>query len=239
MQWRSMNLNETIEDELRIFVKNVAIIFSIFFMFAMTWDGQRIDASIAGGPIPEESIRLRILANSDSVSDQLLKREIRDAIVGEMNRWVVELDNPQSLDQARATISNHMDDLNRLVGKELYDRGIRYSYNVELSVVPFPTKMYGDTVYPAGEYEALRVTLGQGRGQNWWCVLFPPLCFIDSGSGDARVQNADDSVRLSDGSVVDNLNVKQVSAVVDPEPEVRFFLWDLLHSIMDWVKGLF
>src|SRR5699024_4725956 len=151
-----------------------AIIFSMLFMLAMSWDGQRTDASVAEGPIPEESIRLRILANSDSVNDQLVKREIRDAIVAEMNGWVEELDNPQNLDQARETIRNHMTELNHLVGRELSDRGINYSYHVELSIVPFPTKLYGGTVYPAGEYEALRVTLGAGKGQNWWCVLFPP-----------------------------------------------------------------
>ncbi|AOZ94721.1 stage II sporulation protein R [Paenibacillus crassostreae] len=224
---------------LRLLFKNTAIIFSMLFMLVMSWDGQRIDASVAEGSIPEESIRLRILANSDSVNDQLVKREIRDAIIAEMNGWVEELDNPQNLDQARETIRNHMADLNNLVGQELSDRGISYSYHVELSVVPFPTKLYGGTVYPAGEYEALRVTLGAGRGQNWWCVLFPPLCFIDAGSGDAIAQSAEESAQVKETGNSDNVTVKQVPASTDEAPEVRFFLWDLLSGFVDWIKGLF
>jgi stage II sporulation protein R len=239
MKWNTIKWDEKKADELRLLVKNIAIIFSILFMLLMSWDGQRTDASVVGGPIPEESIRLRILANSDSVSDQLVKREIRDAIVAEMNGWVEELKDPQSLDQAREIITIHMEDLNRLVGQELNNRGISYSYNVELSVVPFPTKLYGGTVYPAGEYEALRVTLGAGRGQNWWCVLFPPLCFIDAGSGDAIAKSAEASVQAAETDQSDSAKVKQVSSAADQAPEVRFFLWDFFCAISDWIKGLF
>ncbi|WP_438348800.1 stage II sporulation protein R [Paenibacillus sp. FA6] len=239
MKWNGIQWDEKKADKLRLLLKNTAIIFSILFMLVMSWDGQRTDASIVGGAIPEESIRLRILANSDTVGDQLVKRAIRDAIVAEMNGWVEELEDPQNLDQAREIIRKHIADLNRLVGRELHNRGINYSYNVELGMVPFPTKMYGGMVYPAGEYEALRVTLGEGRGQNWWCVLFPPLCFIDSGSGDAVAQSAEASVQATGTDDSDSSKIKQVSSAVDQEPEVRFFLWDLLCGIVDWVKGLF
>ncbi|OAB37630.1 stage II sporulation protein R [Paenibacillus macquariensis subsp. defensor] len=239
MKWNIIKWDEHRSDILRVVVKKVAIIFSLLFMLVMSWDTQRTDASVVGGPIPKESIRLRILANSDIVGDQLVKREIRDAIVAEMNGWVGELADPQNLDQARETIRNHMEDLNQLVGRELSDRGISYSYAVELSVVPFPTKLYGGTVYPAGDYEALRVTLGEGKGQNWWCVLFPPLCFIDAGSGDAVATTAEAKVQATGTNDSKELAVKQVSSVSTQEPEVRFFLWDLLSGILDWVKGLF
>lgn len=239
MNWNKMKWNEHRTDLLRLLVKKAAIIFSLLFMFVMSWDTQRTDASVVGGPIPEESIRLRILANSDSIDDQLVKREIRDAIVAEMNGWVSELEDPQNLDQARETIRHHMDDLNELVGRELSDRGISYSYDVELMVVPFPTKLYGGTVYPAGDYEALRVTLGEGKGQNWWCVLFPPLCFIDGGSGDAVAQQPEATVQAAGTDDSKESTIKQVSTDSNETPEVRFFLWDLLSGIMDWVKGLF
>ncbi|WP_039836393.1 stage II sporulation protein R, partial [Paenibacillus sonchi] len=84
----------------------------------------------------------------------------------QMNQWVALLEDPQSLEQARTLIRGHLPELNALVARELEERGIDYGYKVELGVVPFPTKMYGGTVYPAGEYEAVRVTLGAGRGQN-------------------------------------------------------------------------
>ncbi|MBE9916741.1 stage II sporulation protein R [Paenibacillus donghaensis] len=178
------------QDRLRSLVKNTAIIFCIMFMLAMTWEAQKTDAAVAGGPIPQDSIRLRILANSDNPDDQLVKRQIRDRVVDQMNNWVQDLENPQSLDDARETIRRHLPELNDLVGKELEKKGIGYDYQVELGGVPFPTKLYGGTLYPAGNYEALRITLGAGKGQNWWCVLFPPLCFIDAGSGDAVAEPA-------------------------------------------------
>jgi stage II sporulation protein R len=89
--------------------------------------------------------------------------------------------------------------------------------------------MYGGLVYPAGNYEALRVTLGQGKGQNWWCVLFPPLCFIDAGSGEAAAQTV--SAKTDHGESRTN--------AADKEPEVRFFLWDALAGLCSWVSGLF
>ncbi|MGF7049045.1 stage II sporulation protein R [Paenibacillus sp. DS2015] len=218
-------------DARRILVKNTAIIFSILFLLVMSWEAQRTDASVVEGLIPQESIRLRILANSDRTGDQIVKKEIRDVIVEQMNGWVQELEDPQSLDQARAVIQQHLLELNNLVGKELADRGIHYTYNVELGMVAFPTKLYGGTVYPAGDYEALRITLGEGKGQNWWCVLFPPLCFIDAGTGDAVATAAASTVEAkSEGG-----DAEETSDV----PEVRFFLWDMILGLIEWIKGLF
>ncbi|GIP28759.1 stage II sporulation protein R [Paenibacillus sp. J23TS9] len=240
------------EDRLRSLVKNTAIIFCIMFMLAMTWEAQKTDAAVAGGPIPQESIRLRILANSDNPDDQLVKRQIRDVVVAQMDSWVKDLENPQSLDEARTTIRQHLPELNDLVGRELEKKGIDYEYNVELGVVPFPTKLYGGTVYPAGNYEALRITLGTGKGQNWWCVLFPPLCFIDAGSGDAAAQPAaakaetgkDQAAKVKKTAYTPEQAAGQaVNAEAAPvkasEPEVRFFLWDLFEGIANWLKSLF
>jgi stage II sporulation protein R len=235
-------------DSLRVTFKYTAILICFFMVIMMMWEGQKTDAAVAETSIPTESIRLRILANSDGTQDQLVKRQIRDAVVEQMNQWVAQLEDPQSLEQARTLIRRHLPELTALVGKELAERGIDYSYNVELGVVPFPTKMYGGTVYPAGEYEAVRVTLGAGKGQNWWCVLFPPLCFIDAGSGDAAaktqtasaagaegksaVKTADGKVAQTGGNAVDN------NADAAKEPQVKFFVWELLQNLWNWISGL-
>ncbi|OBA02431.1 stage II sporulation protein R [Paenibacillus polymyxa] len=225
-------------------IKQVAMILFCISILMMSWEGQKTDAAMTTGArgavtsgvttsglkvIPHDSIRLRILANSDRPEDQLVKREIRDAIVQQMNTWVGELDNPQSLNQARVLIDAHLPEIDRLVGAELARRGIAYAHQVELASVPFPTKMYGGLVYPAGNYEALRVTLGQGKGQNWWCVLFPPLCFIDAGSGEAAAQTVSAKTNHGDSRTKGN----------GKEPEVRFFLWDALTGLWSWVSGLF
>nr|WP_181873169.1 stage II sporulation protein R [Fontibacillus phaseoli] len=165
--------------------RTLALIFFSMMILLMSWEGQKIDSAAAEGLIPQESIRLRILANSDGAGDQVVKRRVRDAVVEQMNGWVAELEDPQSLEAARHVIRDHLGEIEDKVGETLASGGKEYSYKVELAVVPFPTKMYGGAVYPAGDYEALRVTLGEGKGKNWWCVLFPPLCFVDAGSGDA------------------------------------------------------
>jgi stage II sporulation protein R len=157
------------------------LFFAILVMM-ICWESNRSGVALAQSAIPEESIRLRILANSDSPADQRVKREVRDSIVSAMQQWVT---GPQTIEQARATVTAHLPELELLTGGILREHGFDYGYHVELGIVPFPTKMYGDEVYPAGNYEALRVTLGQGAGQNWWCVLFPPLCFVDAVTGDA------------------------------------------------------
>lgn len=229
------NYSET----LRIIVKKMVVLLSCMFMVIMAWEGQQIDASVVGGPIPQESIRLRILANSDSPSDQLVKREIRDSVVEQMQLWVLQLENPQSLEDAKELTRQHLPEIRQLVGEELKKRGITYSYTVELGVVPFPTKLYGGTVYPAGDYDALRITLGEGQGQNWWCVLFPPLCFIDGGSGDAAAQPVDTGIQTVSAEAGETSQEEASKNAGDSEPEVRFFLWDMFLGIWNWVVSLF
>ncbi|WP_308636736.1 stage II sporulation protein R [Paenibacillus silvisoli] len=217
----------------------------------MSWESQRADAAIAGGSIPTESIRLRILANSDSTADQAVKRYIRDAIVAEMNGWVT---GPQTIEEARLTIRGHMGEIESIIASKLGERGFNYGFKAELGIVPFPTKIYGTQVYPAGNYEALRITLGAGAGQNWWCVLFPPLCFVDAVSGEssapatvaatASAAAADDtqvSKANADAPANDKGSDDQGAAQEVPvkQPEVRFFLWDLLKSIISFFHGLF
>jgi stage II sporulation protein R len=221
----------------------------------MAWEGQKSDAAVAEVSIPQESIRLRILANSDAAGDQLVKRQIRDSVVEQINQWVSGLEDPQSLEQARALIRDHLPELNELVAAELGQRGIEYSYKVELGTVPFPTKMYGGRVYPAGEYEAVRITLGAGKGQNWWCVLFPPLCFIDAGSGDAAAAPAaakgaknvasaasGDGVKAASaqGASVQQASAPAADGNAEAEaPKVKFFVWELLQNLWSWITGLF
>ncbi|WP_440113615.1 stage II sporulation protein R [Paenibacillus sp. QZ-Y1] len=217
----------------RRIVKQIGLIIVCLMMIIMMWEGQKTDAAVAATAIPEQSIRLRILANSDGAGDQLVKREIRDAVVAQMDQWVTELKNPQSLDEARSVIREHLSEIEDRVGEELASRGLNYSYQVELGVVPFPTKLYGGTVYPAGDYEAVRITLGKGEGQNWWCVLFPPLCFIDAGTGDALAKP------VTASAAVDAEPGDAEALVQDATPEARFFLWDMAVKLWDWVTGLF
>lgn len=133
--------------------------------------------------IPDEAIRLRILANSDSEEDQALKRKVRDAVNEEITVWVAEL---TSIEAARELIQERLPEIEKIVARVLEEEKSNQSYSVDYGRnVQFPTKLYGQFLYPAGEYEAILISLGEAEGANWWCVLFPPLCFLDFSTGDA------------------------------------------------------
>ncbi|WJQ13979.1 stage II sporulation protein R [Geobacillus stearothermophilus] len=140
--------------------------------------------------IPDEAIRLRILANSDADKDQQLKRKVRDAVNAQINGWVAEL---TSVNEAKRVIRSHLPEIEQTVARVLREEQSSQSYHVQFGSVQFPTKVYGNYVYPAGTYDALLITLGEGKGANWWCVLFPPLCFLDFSKGDAVMMAANRS----------------------------------------------
>ncbi|MGM9926992.1 MAG: stage II sporulation protein R [Bacillus sp. (in: firmicutes)] len=132
--------------------------------------------------IPNEAIRLRILANSDNGQDQQVKRAIRDEVNANITEWVADL---TSLEEARRVIRSHLGDIQAIAESYVKEQGLQQTVKVEFGKAEFPTKLYGQFLYPAGEYEAIVITLGEGKGANWWCVLFPPLCFLDFSSGTA------------------------------------------------------
>jgi stage II sporulation protein R len=132
--------------------------------------------------IPDEAIRLRILANSDSAEDQELKHKVRDAVNAKIATWVGDL---TSFAEAKQVIQSHLPEIKQTVADVLRKEHSNQPYQVEFGRVDFPTKIYGDYVYPAGKYDAVLITLGEGKGANWWCVLFPPLCFLDFSNSDA------------------------------------------------------
>jgi stage II sporulation protein R len=130
--------------------------------------------------IPNEAIRLRILANSDSEADQALKRKVRDAVNAEITKWVQDL---TSLEEARKTIQSGLPEIQQIAEQIVQAENSNQAVKAEFDKVEFPTKLYGQFLYPAGEYEAILITIGEGAGANWWCVLFPPLCFLDFSNG--------------------------------------------------------
>ncbi|MEH7447778.1 stage II sporulation protein R [Bacillus toyonensis] len=172
----------------------------------------------AKGPsvIPKEAVRLRILANSDSDKDQALKRKVRDEVKAQIDGWVADL---TSFEEARKVIQGHIPEIEKTVKNTLKKEGSTESFQVKFGKnVKFPTKVYGNFIYPAGEYEAVLITIGKGEGANWWCVLFPPMCFLDFSSGTAvrkeeHVVKAEspeeDQVEQAEGDIVDSPKIEE------------------------------
>lgn len=124
-----------------------------------------------------ELIRLHVIAHSDSYADQALKLHVRDVIVNEMKSRFRQANNRQ---EAEEIILASVDEIKALAEQQIAREGKQYPVEVKLGDYAFPTKTYGNITLPAGNYHAVRVIIGDGQGKNWWCVLFPPLCFVDS-----------------------------------------------------------
>lgn len=124
----------------------------------------------------DEIIRFHIRANSDKEEDQELKLKIRDEILKEMGE---KFKDTVDLDESRKIIMANMDEMKTITENVIQKEGEDYSVDITLGQDNFPTRKYGNLVFPAGDYETLLITLGEGSGQNWWCVMFPPLCFVD------------------------------------------------------------
>lgn len=124
----------------------------------------------------DEIIRFHIRANSDKEEDQALKLKIRDEILKEMND---KFRDTKSIGESRRIIKDNMEEMKYITERVIEEEGRDYNVAVTLGQDNFPTRKYGNLVLPSGEYETLLITLGEGKGQNWWCVMFPPLCFVD------------------------------------------------------------
>ena len=240
-------------DKFFIYRKIYGYVAIILIVLLMSWEYQKVDAALMEDSIPEEAIRLRILAHSDSPTDQVIKAIVRDRIVEKMNEWGHEA---QSIEEARIIVQQRLDEFERIIGLTLDEYGYSYKYKVELKEAEFPTKVYGTLVYSAGLYETLLITLGDGNGRNWWCVLFPPLCFTDAVKGEASPVQADikenDEQSKSKKSakehnkehtvietneeeiVSDNLQ-KSTDIESTSKVQVKFFLADA----WSWIKGWF
>jgi stage II sporulation protein R len=130
--------------------------------------------------LADNLIRLHVIANSDASPDQSLKRDVRDIVLNFMKE---KLKDSKDIEQTKYIINESRKEIEKLASAEIIKQGKNYSVKTMLGSFPFPTKAYGDITLPAGNYQALRVVIGKGEGANWWCVLFPPLCFVDASHG--------------------------------------------------------
>ena len=127
--------------------------------------------------ISESIIRFHVRANSDSQEDQEVKLKVKEAVVDYIRPALSESD---SLSESRAILEAERDNIRNVAIKTLRDNGFMEDVSVYFEKSYFPVKSYGDVTFPAGYYEAFRVDIGDAEGKNWWCVLYPPLCFVDA-----------------------------------------------------------
>lgn len=160
--------------------------------------------------ISSNVFRLHVIANSDSSADQNLKYLVKDKLINYMNTIC---SNISSKDEAIKIATKHINDFQVIAENVVHDNGYDYPINISIGNFIFPTKYYGDISLPAGYYDALRVEIGNASGQNWWCVMFPALCFIDVSNGivpEESKKNLEDNMSDESYSIIsknDDINI--------------------------------
>lgn len=124
--------------------------------------------------IASKILRFHVLANSDSDADQNVKEKVRDAVGIYLSPFLNEV---ESLEETKYVVNEHLDDIIQVAEKTLKENGYEDTVTARIAEIDFPEKTYGNYTFPKGEYEALQIVIGEGKGQNWWCVLYPNMCF--------------------------------------------------------------
>jgi len=179
-------------------------------------------------------IRLHVIANSDSNEDQEMKRAVRDKILDLMK---TDVPYYESVNLTRDIINSKTEEIKTIALDVVKNYKKDYKVEVMEGTYPFPVKAYGDIVLPAGDYEALKVVIGKGEGQNWWCVLFPPLCFIDATHGAVEPATRD---KLQKALPPDQYSIiTSVEDEKDVPVKVKFKAVEIFNDIADGIKSWF
>ena len=155
-------------------MRNIIIIVSIIITYILI--GSYMEEKV----IPNESIRLRILANSNKIEDQRIKMEVAKTVQKELYSL---LESTKNIEEARNKIINNLEQIKKEVKTTLQNNDTELNYTINFGKNYFPAKNFKGINYDAGNYESLLITLNEGKGDNWWCVLFPPLCLLEAEEG--------------------------------------------------------
>ena len=167
--------------------------------------------SAVSNNISNSVFRLHVIANSDSKEDQNLKYIVRDKLIEYMNNIAKDC---SSKEEVISIAEDNISNFENIARKTIEENGYNYNVTVEIGNFDFPTKSYGDITLPAGSYDSLRVKIGKAEGQNWWCVMFPPLCFVDVTSGvvpDESKQEMKDSMPEEEYSLISKTDNSEIN----------------------------
>ena len=201
-------------------VKNSLILLFLLFLYISISAMSYVNA--VSKDIEESVFRLHVIANSDSEEDQNLKYKVRDNLIKYMNTLCVDV---ESKEEAIKIANLHLDEFKQIAEETIKENGFSYPVNVEIGNFSFPTKNYGDVSLPAGYYDASRVKIGNAKGQNWWCVMFPPLCFVNVSSGIVPEESKE--------LMKEELNDEEYSIITNEDTsEIKFKI-----GLIEWFKN--
>lgn len=171
-----------------------------------------VEKDITVEEIAEKLIRFHVIANSDGEADQSLKLKVRDEVLKYIQPILKE---SESVEQSRKILNEKNDEILQIAEKVIKDNGYDYKVESTLSNEYFPVKTYGNVTLPQGQYEAYRIIIGNGEGQNWWCVMFPPICFVDITRGEIAYEETENEMKSvlneEEFNMVDNTNKEKAN----------------------------
>ena len=200
---------------------------TIISIMTISISGEVKKISAASEDYKDKLIRFHVIANSDSEEDQNLKLKVRDAIINYLQPKLLE---SESIEESELIIKKEYDELEKISKNIILENGYDYDVKVGIDDSKFPTKQYSNVVLPAGEYKALRIIIGEGKGKNWWCVMFPPLCFVDEQKGIID-KDTDDKLREvlteEEYELISQKTSKQVDRV-----QIKFKIVEIIQDII-------
>ena len=208
-----------------IFISLLIFLFTLLIFFSSLSYAQIVSCDLSNS-----IFRLHIIANSDSKEDQELKLKVRDKIVEYMNTII-----PKDYDKNSvvSVAQNHLDDFKKIAIETIKENGYDYPVNVNIGNYYFPTKSYGDISFPAGNYDGLKIEIGNSAGQNWWCVLFPPLCFVTPTNGvvpEESKNNLKENINSEEYELINSSNSSISSVSEDNSIKLKFKLVELFNK---------
>lgn len=240
--------------------KVISIVVTIFFIVILLVKVQGVEAAnfisenkmsdnVSIEDISGKLIRFHVIANSDSEKDQNLKLKVRDKVLEYVQPL---LKDSKNIEESREILNRENEKVLEIAREVIKENGYDYSVESTLDKENFPVKTYGNITLPQGEYEAYRIIIGTGEGQNWWCVMFPPICFVDITKGEVAYEETEEEMKkvLDDEefNMVDNTNSENVSSEkIEEIKEVSDALADnteddnivIKFKIEDILKNLF
>ena len=197
------------------FLKASIVILGLIFILSVVTYAKNAQKNIS-----DSVLRLHIIANSDDMADQALKLKVRDRLIKE-GADIFERD--MSLEETKRFIAENKGEIQKIAEEEIRKKGYDYNVEIKLGKFPFPAKFYDSVMLPSGRYEALRVIIGEGEGENWWCVLYPPMCAIDKVTVEKGKKQLEKSLSGEEYKMISRQN---------PPAEIRFKIVDMINSIL-------
>ena len=215
---RALFNNRLSKDKAILGIVLMGLIFLSFGIVSLTSYAQSVNEELEAN-----ILRFHVVANSDSTEDQMMKQQVKDEIIAYMEPMLSDAEN---IEESKEMLQAHFDDIKKVAKQVINKWGKDYNVQLFIDHANFPTKSYGDIVLPAGEYEAFRVILGEGEGENWWCIMFPPLCYVDVATGVVPIEGKE--------ALQEQLTEEQYEMICgqDAPYEVRFKVVDMVNELL-------